>query len=202
MSVESNFLENKKNSMQKLAKAKKEKLADVDIIPILDIINSSEAYYTTSSCFGRIVLLQLPIIGDKKNAKFVGKWHRQIDVEEINSALNEADKGQLWLLAQSSIIHVGCKTVEAADKILKIAYSCGFKHSGYKSLENRLIVEICSTERLDAPVGQDAELFCSKKHLDLLVNISNQIIEKSTAKLDKLKEELGKSLSIDKTTIN
>ena len=144
MSAESDFLENKKNALQKLKMARSEKKVDVGILPILDIINSSDDYYTSSSCYGRIVLLELPAIGDKKNAKFVGKWHRTVNADEVTSSLENAKTGQLWLLAQSSIIHIGAKTNEAADKILKIAYSCGFKHSGFKSIENRYVVEICS----------------------------------------------------------
>ena len=162
MSLETDFLENKKNALQKLKIARSENKVDIDILSILDIINSSNEYYTTSSCFGRIALLELPVIGDKKNAKFIGKWHRTINSDEVISSLEKTDKGQLWLLAQSSIIHIGAKTNESADKLLKIAYSCGFKHSGFKSLENRYIIEICSTERLDAPVGQDGKLFCDR----------------------------------------
>jgi len=201
MSLESDFLGNKKNALQKLKIARSENKVDIDILPVIDILNSSNEYYTTSSCFGRIVLLELPVIGDKKNAKFIGKWHRTINSDEVISSLEKTDKGQLWLLAQSSIIHIGAKTNESADKLLKIAYSCGFKHSGFKSLENRYIIEICSTERLDAPVGKDGKLFCDKEHLDLLVNISNKIMEKSNAKLKRFEQELRKSLSTYKTTI-
>lgn len=201
MSLESDFLGNKKNALQKLDKAKIENKADIDILPILDIINSSDDYFTSSSCYGRIVLLELPVIGDKKNAKFIGKWHRTINSDEVISALDKAATGQLWLLAQSSIIHIGAKTNEAADKILKIAYSCGFKHSGFKSIEKRYIVEVCSTERLDAPVGKDGRLFCDEEYLNLLVNISNEIMKKSNAKLKRFEKELRKYLSINKTTI-
>jgi len=201
MSIESNFLENKKNALQKLENAKKECKVDEGIMPILKLINSSENYYTTSSCFGRIVLLELPVIGDKQNAKFIGKWHRLINEEELKSNLVKAKKGQLWFLAQSSIIHIGAKTNKAADKILKIAYSSGFKHSGFKSIDNRFVVEICSTERLDAPVGKDGRLFFNNEYLDLLVNISNEIMKKSYSKLQKFEQNIRKYLSSDKTTI-
>ena len=172
---ERDFLENKKIALKKLEKAKNEKQVDEGIIRILDIINKTDNYYTSSSCFGRIVLLEIPRIGDKKNAKFLGKWHRKIKTEELLEALNKAEKGQLWFLAQSSIIHLSAKTIEAADKILKIAYSCGFKHSGFKTIENNIVVEICSTERLDAPVGMDKKIFCnndpvSYTHLTLPTN--------------------------------
>jgi len=198
---ERDFQENKKTALKKLEKAKKDNLVDEGITPIIDIINEFDDYFTSSSCFGRIVLLQLPVIGDKKNAEFIGKWHRQINADEVLSAVEKAETGQLWLLAQSSIIHIVAKTNTAADKILKIAYSCGFKHSGFKSIENKIVVEICSTERLDAPVGMDGKLFCDQQYLDLLVDISNEIIKKSNAKLEKFEQELRKYLSTHKTTI-
>ena len=192
MSAGSDFLEHKKNALKKLNKAKNENLVDKDIIPILDIINDLDDYYTSSSCYGRIVLLEIPEIGDKKNAVFLGKWHRKITSDEILKAANKANKGLLWILAQSPIIHLGAKTNNAADKILKTAISCGFKNSGLKSIDRNIIVEILSTERLDSPVGKDGILFFEGEYLELLVEISNDIINKSISKLKKLKMGLGK----------
>ena len=190
MSAESDFLEHKKNALNKLNKAKNEKLVDKDIIPILDIINTLDDYYTSSSCYGRIVLLEIPEVGDKKNAVFLGKWHRKISSDEILNAAEKANKGLLWILAQSPIIHVGAKSNKAADKILKTAISCGFKNSGLKSIDKNIVVEILSTGRLDSPVGNDGKLFCESEHLELLVKISNDIMKRSISKLNKLEKEL------------
>jgi tRNA wybutosine-synthesizing protein 3 len=200
MTSEKNFIENKKNALKKLKKAFDEKKVDEGIIPIIKIINKSENYYTSSSCFGRIVLLEIPEIGDKKEAQFLGKWHRKIRVNELISSIKKATNGQIWILTQSPIIHIGAKTNIAAEKILKTAISCGFKNSGIKSIGKKIIVEICSTERLDSPIGIDGVIFCEKDHLSLLTNISNNIIEKSTLKLLKLKDKLKKDLSTQKTT--
>jgi tRNA wybutosine-synthesizing protein 3 len=200
MNLEKIFIYNKKRTLEKLKKALKEDNVDIGILPILNIINKSDSYYTSSSCYGRIVLLEIPVIGDKKEAKFLGKWHRKIDIDDLISASKNAKKGQLWLLSQSPIIHIVAKTNIAADKILKIAISCGFKNSGLKSLDKRIVVEICSTERLDCPIGKDGKIYCSNSHLDLLVNISNKILEKSTVKLKKLEQKLRKDLSTSKTT--
>ena len=197
---ERDFLENKKIALKKLEKAKKEKLADGDIIPILDLINQTEDYFTSSSCYGRTVLLELPIIGDKKEAKFLGKWHRTVNASEILDSVKYAKKGQIWILSQSPIIHIAAKTQFAADKMLKTAIACGFKHSGLKSLDKKIVVEVCSTERLDAPVGKDGILFCNKDHLELLVDISNEIMKKSTLKLKKFEEKLRKDINTYKTT--
>jgi len=188
------FIKNKKKVLEKLEQAKKEKLVDVEIIPILDIINSFENLYTSSSCYGRIVLLEIPKIGDKKNAKWLGKWHRTIKTDEVTSASQKAKTGQLWLLAQSLIIHIVAKTNSDAEKILKTAISSGFKNSGIKSLGRKVVVEICSTERLDAPVGRNGNLFCDEKILNLLVKIANDVIKRSNIKLKRLTEQLKKKI--------
>jgi tRNA wybutosine-synthesizing protein 3 len=192
MIKERDFIQNKKLTMQKLENAKKEKLVDEGIIPIIDIINSNENYYTSSSCYGRIVLLELPDLGDKKNAEFLGKWHRKINAKEVFLSLEKSSgEGQLWFLAQSPIIHVYAKDIDCADKLVKTTVNCGFKHSGFKTSEKNIIVEITSTERIDAPVGINGKLYCDKEYVFLLVDIANKVFEKSLLKLEKLKNALS-----------
>jgi len=173
MNLEKDFLDGEKIALEKLSKAKDEKRADKKILPILDIINRSDDYY------GRIVLLEIPGIGDKKNAKFLGKWHRTIQPEEILSSMKNAKTGQLWLLAQSPIIHITAKNNAAADKMVKTAVASGFKHSSLKSIVGKIVVEICSTERL-----------CDDEYLQLLVDIANDVINKSTKKLYRFKNKI------------
>ena len=127
MNANKEFLEAKKRALRSLENAYKENQVDERILQVLKIINDFQEFYTSSSCAGRIVLLEIPNIGDKKNAKFLGKWHRIVNVDEINSAVKKAKEGQLWLLAQSPIIHIVAKTNEIADKMVKTAISCGFK---------------------------------------------------------------------------
>jgi tRNA wybutosine-synthesizing protein 3 len=194
MISEKDFNENKKNALFKFEKEKKEKKVDIGIVSILDIINNCDDYYTSSSCFGRIVLLEIPVIGDKKNARFLGKWHQQINQDDILTSSKYAKQGQIWILAQSPIIHVSCRSNMVADKLLKMAVACGFKHSGLKSFDKNIVIEITSTERLDAPVGIDGQLFCNDEYLGLLVGIANEVIDKSSLKLVKLKEMLDEKL--------
>ena len=200
MNINKDFLQGKKSALEKLNKAQKENSVDTGVQPILDLINESENYYTTSSCYGRIVLLEIPNIGNKKEAKFLGKWHRTIDVDELIKASKQSKIGQIWLLSQSPIIHITSKTNEAADRILKTAISCGFKNSGIKSIGRKIIVEVLSTERLDVPIGNDGSLFCNKKHIELLTDISNEIFIKSNKKMQKLEITLKKDLSTHKST--
>jgi len=190
MMAEKEFLDAKEKALKSLEKACNEKKVDEGILPILSLINNFKEYYTSTSCAGRIVLLEIPNIGDKKNAKFLGKWHRLIEPDEIKVAAKKAKKGLLWLLAQSPIIHIGANTNEMADNMVKTAISCGFKNSGVKSIGKKIIVEVCSTERLDAPIGRDGSLFCDEEYLQLLAEISNEVFEKSKDKLLRFKVKL------------
>ena len=190
MNLEQDFLEGKKSALKKLEKACSSGEVDSGILPILDIINRTDDYFTSSSCFGRIVVLEIPIIGDKKNANFLGKWHREVNYDELVNSIKRGNTGQIWLLSQSPVIHIISKTPESADRLLKTAVSSGFKHSGLKSFGKKNVVEICSTERLDAPIGKDGIVFCNEDHLRLLLDISNEIIKKSTQKLKRLEKSL------------
>ena len=177
------FLEAKESALNALEKACLEQKVDEGVLQILELINRIEGFYTSSSCAGRIVLLQIPQIGDKRGATFLGIWHRTIECKELKAAETKATKGLLWLLAQAPILHIGAQTLELAEKMIKTAISCGFKNSAVKSLGKKIRIEICSTERLDAPIGRDGCLFCEDEYLSLLVEISNEVIERSGKKM-------------------
>ena len=187
------FLKSKDKALNNLKKAKKYKKLDGDIEKIIKLINSNKDYFTSSSCSGRIVVIELPNLGNKKEAKFLGKWHREIKYSEIMAAIQLTNSGMIWLLAQSPILHVITKSYLSADKIIKIAISSGFKNSGFKSTTKNIIVEICSTERLDSPIGNNGLLFANNEHLNFLVDISNHIIKRSRKKLKIFEKNLIKN---------
>jgi tRNA wybutosine-synthesizing protein 3 len=185
------FFDAKEIALKSLMEASIEGKVDEGIVSILDQINKIQGFYTSSSCAGRIVLLEIPQIGDKRGATFLGIWHRTIETHELQTAATKATTGFLWLLAQAPIVHIGAETLQYAEKMLKTAISCGFKNSAVKSLGKKIIIEICSTERLDAPIGRDGCLFCEEKHLSLLVEISNEVIKRSQEKIGRFTNKLG-----------
>jgi tRNA wybutosine-synthesizing protein 3 len=185
------FLDAKENALKSLKDACIEEEVDEGVLPLLGLLNKLEGFYTSSSCAGRIVLLEIPQIGDKHGAVFLGIWHRTIEVIELQAASTKATTGLLWLIAQAPILHIGAETLERADKMVKTAVHCGFKNSAIKSVGKKIIIEICSTERLDAPIGRDGRLFCEGIYLSLLVEISNEVIERSQKKMGRLTEKLG-----------
>ncbi len=187
------FEQQKQNALQKLRKAAQKQEVDIQILPLLNTINASDHYYTTSSCSGRIVLLELPTIGDKKNARFLGKWHNQIRLDDLQKALDHRDKNTpqlLWFLAQSPIIHVVADTLTSGDLLIKTALSCGFKNSGFRSIHKKIIIELQSTERLDTPLAENEHFLWDEHYLSLLIKNANLLYNRSNAKLIKLHRKL------------
>jgi tRNA wybutosine-synthesizing protein 3 len=185
------FLDAKESALKSLTQACMQGKVDEAALPILEVINNIEAFYTTSSCAGRIVLLEIPTIGDKKQATFLGIWHRTITPEEISVAAKNATQGYLWLLAQAPIVHIGAESLPLAEKMVKLAISAGFKNSAIRSIGKKIILELSSTERLDAPIGREGSLFCDEKQISLLTEISNEVIKRSTEKLGRLTKKLA-----------
>ncbi len=178
----SEFKEQKKRALEKL----RIRGADEEVEEIIEKLNSLEGFFTTSSCSGRISLIRLPEIGAKREATFIGKWHRSVRKEEVLEALKASEKGEIWLLSQSPILHVACRGLEKAKGLLRIAIESGFKYSSIKAISRdneRVVVEIMSTERMDVPLGKDGMMFCSEAHLDFILSKANFMLERGKEKL-------------------
>ena len=180
------FSQFKIQTLTKLQNAIKNNEVDKKVRSILDIINDLDSYVTTSSCAGRIILMQLPEVGDKKHAIFLGKWHRSIKFSEIKNALKTYDDGQLWFITQSPIFHIASETINDADDLVKLGICSGFKHSGFKTGKKRIIIELCSTERMDVPIAVNKNVYVSDEYLELLVEFGNDLLIRGQKKLEKL----------------
>jgi len=182
------FVRQKTHALNELAAAERVGDADESILPLLSKINALEDYYTTSSCAGRILLFQ--DLGSKKEDKFLGAWHRRVEYGEIEAALKPAE-GVVWFRMEPAIIHVIARGEEAAARMLKTAYSCGFKRSGIASVKpDRWLIEVLSTERVDAPVMSDEKLLVDEGYLRFLVEIANEKYEACAKKLARLETAL------------
>ena len=179
-------------ALRKYEEAKREGKVDEDIVPLLDRINYETRYYTTSSCSGRIGILQLPELGDKKNSAFLGKWHREVTEEEVRDAISRYTEGLLYLLVQSAIIHVVAENVEDANILISIAREAGFKYSCVKNIkENGVLVEILGTEHMEVPLGYHGELKICREDIGFLTEMANRTIRRVKDKLRKLEEKIS-----------
>lgn len=181
----SEFKGQKKRALEKL----RIRGADEEVEGIIEKLNSLDEFFTTSSCSGRISLICLPEIGAKREATFIGKWHRSVRKEEVLEAIKASEKGEMWLLSQPPILHVACRGLEKAKGLLRIAIESGFKYSSIKAISRdneKVVVEIMSTERMDVPLGKDGMMFCSETHLDFILSKANFMLERGKEKLKRL----------------
>jgi len=190
------FLRGKEIAMGKLHSAMARKKVDEKAMPIIEKLNEMADFFTTSSCSGRIALLEIPLPGRKRKAKFLGKWHHDISMKDLEKALGKATNGELWFLVQSPIFHVFTISLKNAKALLHAAIQSGFKYSSIKSINGKVMVEILSTEKMDVPIGKDGKIFVSKEYLSLLTEIANLLMKKMDKKLKRLKFNIEKMQNI------
>ncbi|MCC7572952.1 MAG: hypothetical protein KO464_06145 [Candidatus Methanofastidiosum sp.] len=184
-------MKDKSRYLEDLKKVIDEGEVDFRIIDTLNILNSKQSYYTTSSCAGRIILIELGEIGDKRESNFIFKSHERVDYKDIWRIINEySGNKMLFLIVNSPIIHVVCRDIESAKKLINISKDSGFKYSSIFSIGEKIIVEIRSTEKMDIPVVKNRKVYPSEEYVIMLVEIGNQLIERIKKKIEKLNENL------------
>jgi len=191
---DTHFLEFKTQTLKKLTHAFDLHQVDQLVVSILNLINEQPQYVTTSSCAGRIIIMQLPKVGDKKQAIFHGKWHREVEFDDVEHALEKYTSDQLWFIAQAPIFHIASESIQDADTLLKIGVSSGFKHSGFKTVKDRIIVELISTERMDVPIGKNGKLVVSDSYIKELIEFGNDLMKRCQKKLNKLENKLKSNI--------
>ncbi|MBW2992273.1 hypothetical protein KY345_03585 [Candidatus Woesearchaeota archaeon] len=183
-----------KNKQDILAKKDKSKKGDIDkrIIPLCNLINNKENYFTVSSCSGRIVLIKIPEGNKKNEAEWLTITHELADFEKFKDNLNDYnEKEKVFFKMEGAILHVCCRTIEDAQKLIDIGRQSGFKHSGIFSTNKKIIVELISSEQLSAPVF-DNKLLIDDKYLNYLINLANEKLKVSWDCIDKLEKNLKK----------
>lgn len=180
------FQSRKKNVLAKHDKSKKGSI-DEHIKDLIDTINKSENYYTTSSCSGRIVLLKLSDSGKKNEAEWIFTSHELVTAEQIFQSLREIPQEQVWLRYEPPIIHACCDSLESADKLLELARKCSFKKSGLFSVKT-LSVEINSNDRIDSLIARNGKLLTSKEFLEETIREANVKMKECWRKIESLRK--------------
>ncbi len=184
----------KRKCLDKLYKPDRSRKGDVDepIIPLIEYLNSLANYYTTSSCSGRIMLLTESDV--KPDVKWLFVSHEVVEFDTIWNALAELPEERVWLRQENLILHVACRMIDDADRLLKIARDIGLRRSGIIADSNVIIVEICSTEKMDVPIAEHGKLIVSKEYAAFIVNIANEKFLKGREKLMSLESNVKKTL--------
>ncbi|AJC71501.1 hypothetical protein X802_04430 [Thermococcus guaymasensis DSM 11113] len=188
----------KREALVSLFTAMREGKVDEDIIDLLLLINSIRGVYTTSSCSGRIGIIEEPALSAKPLSRWLIKVHREMEFEEAKRALEKAKEGLIFLKSQPPIFHVVAEDLERAKKLHELGLASGFKYTTFKVISKRYLVEINATEYLTAPLGKDGKVLVSDDYLRFALEIGNSMLRRSKGRLprlmknfEKLREELG-----------
>lgn len=184
---------NEKLSFEDFKKMKTGKvaLADELILPLLEKINSVEYFCTTSSCAGRIMLLE--ILSGKKDAKFYMKWHRRVDFDEFWKAVEEyKGKKELWLRCDPLILHLFAKDYASAIEFLGFVKSIGFKRFGLQHDKKHYFMEINGTQGMYLPLKQESEILAGKEYAMFALKKANEKLAKNYSMLEKFQKEFAK----------
>jgi tRNA wybutosine-synthesizing protein 3 len=184
----------KKMCMSKMKTADKSRKHSIDtqILPLIDHINALPQFYTTSSCSGRIYLLTEPSSKAKPDVLWLYVSHEQVQFKDIQSALKNLPQEPVWFRQEGLILHIACKSIIDAENILILARSAGFRRSGIITQHKRIVVEICSTEKMDAPIANKGTLLVSEQYMQYLIDKSNEKFEENRKKTQKFFNALKK----------
>src|SRR3989338_14384 len=189
------FLKEKSDFLNKKDKSKKGSI-DKDIIKLVNEINLKNDYYTTSSCAGRIVLLEMK--SKKKNdCYWIFAKHDKVNFNEINKALkkysmknnlndgknnnekfnknksNKKNNYEIWFKQQPLILHVACRDLEGAKRFLGIARKI-FRRAGIIAItERKVTIEIIGSEHLETIV-KDKNFVADEKYIKKLIKYANR----------------------------
>ncbi|MBN2567384.1 hypothetical protein JXB02_04855 [Candidatus Woesearchaeota archaeon] len=179
-----------------LARADKSREGRIDapIRRLVGTLNRKPDYVTTSSCAGRIVLVTRPASGSKKGSAWVLKSHAPVRPDEVAAAIGGySGPDDLWFLQEGFILHAACRTIDAAGRLIGAARDAGFKRSGIISMRpSKIMVELLSTEYIDAPVAVGGTKFVDKGFLELLVGKGNERMRENGDRIRVLEKGIEK----------
>ncbi len=201
-----------KQKKEVLAKRDKSIKGSVDkkISGIISLINKNKDYYTTSSCSGRILL----IVPDKKrNTEWIYVSHDKISLsgENINrikriimSYIKGNDKKNkikrsVFLKQEGFILHVCCRDIESAKKLIGIANNVGVRRSGITSINeksSKIIVEVIGSEHFEALVARDGRILVDDDYLKEIIKEANKRLDVSDERLKQLYSMIKKELRV------
>jgi len=177
-------------------KAVKEGKADKQMKALCSYIAKTKNYFTSSSCAGRIVLLDLAKNGNKREAAFHSKWHKKVKLKElIKEIKRKQTEEELWFKLDPLILHLGTNSLENAKKILKVTRKTGIRRAGIMvAQEGKFIIELIGTQTMSFPVKRKEKILLEEEYLKNALEKANQKLEKNYNQLKEFEKTVRKTL--------
>ena len=205
-----NFDVSKRNALGKLDKSPKGSL-DAPIAPLVHEINAHADYVTTSTCSGRAALVATSPNPQRgfRGSRWLLVEHRTVTAAEVQAQLDAglaaiaaeaADGGPsdappppplVCFKLEPAILHVQCRDVDAAKRLLQAALAAGFRESGLVlSNSEKVMLAIRTTANsLELPLHLGGRQLVVGDALDALVAHANGRFDANTQRIDALHKE-------------
>ncbi|KAM4871913.1 tRNA wybutosine-synthesizing protein 3 homolog isoform 1-T1 [Thomomys bottae] len=175
---------------------------DEDVVELVWLLNSRDQFVTTSSCAGRILLLDGGVNGfevQKQNCCWLLVTHKPCVKNEVMVALKKAN-GDAIFKFEPLVLHVQCRQLEDAQFLHSVAIDSGFRNSGITvGKRGKTMLAVRSTHGLEVPLSHKGNLMVTEEYIDFLLNIAHQKMEENKKRIERFYNCLQHAL--DKETI-
>lgn len=176
-------------------KAVKENEADKKMLSLCNYINSTENFFTSSGCAGRIMLLGLYGKATKEQSYFHRKWHRKVKFAELWNGIKAKSKGVLWFKMEPLIIHIGAKNLEDANLLLNVMRNAGIKRGGIiVAKQGKCIAEFVGTQSISLPVKKEKKILIEKQYMQEILAEGNKKLKNNYILLKRLEKAIKAKL--------
>ncbi len=174
--------------------ALKQGKVDPQIESLCSFVNSTKNFFTSSSCSGRILLIEK--VGARKIDNFFHrKWHRLIKLDELEEGVNAETQGELWFRVDPFILHLGCADLASAKVALAAMKRAGVKRGGILVAEDgKFLLEFQGTSVMSFPVKFQDKVLVNGVFLEFVLDRANKLLSDNYKRLSLLELEFRKSL--------
>jgi len=184
----------KRNALSKLDKSPKGSI-DAPIAALIAAINEHDDYVTTSSCSGRIALFETAV--DDQRGRWLLVEHAPVTRAQVEAALAapaaDAASRLVTFKHEPAIVHVQCRDLPAAERLLHAGLRAGFRESGIVlSASCKVMLALRTTANcLELPLVVRGEALLPAHALDVLVEHANSKFAANLARLQRLSDAYG-----------
>ncbi|XP_006003353.1 tRNA wybutosine-synthesizing protein 3 homolog [Latimeria chalumnae] len=197
------FKQWKEQCLNKLDVSKKGSV-DEAIVNVVGFINESDNFFTTSSCSGRIILIDGSDCAEvqKKTCSWLFVSHKKCQTDDVLSGLQKPH-GDAVLKFEPFVLHVQCRQLEDARLLHSVAINSGFRNSGISvGKKGKIIMAVRSTHSLEVPLSHEGKLLVTKEYIDYLVHVSNLKMEENQRRIERFYSCLQSTMSAEHSVIS
>uniref|UniRef100_UPI0037E9AF52 tRNA wybutosine-synthesizing protein 3 homolog isoform X1 n=1 Tax=Semicossyphus pulcher TaxID=241346 RepID=UPI0037E9AF52 len=197
--MEKTFSQWKRQCLNKLDQSRKSSV-DEGVEHVVFLLNGCEEYFTTSSCSGRIILIDgVPesCAVHKQNCMWLFVSHQKCKSEDLMSGLVRSTADAV-LKFEPFVLHVRCRQLEDAQLVHSVAVNSGFRNSGLTvSKTGKILTAVRSTHGLEVPLSHKGKLLVDNEYIHFLTKIANQKMEENHRRIQRFYQNLQSALSIE-----